>query len=307
VLSVFEIEAVDYQRTLDSLLGKYYADEAAQELWKTNNPDLRRVQEYLKQATDSSIASSSALLSAKDRVEPALRSGKNLDTLARNELGYLIDRGANQLLLRAKANSQPEMALRAFRDHKRLDARLFFEIDEYAAALESLYPETTSIATYHPKLSWEVLGKSWPKPATKIEVQEREQELVVGAEDGLHAVPLIRFYGIPTEDLHSLAEGIRKIPPESLMGSGNPSDKVLVAHVALNHEVGEIRKMILADRLMLLKALVYSGQEPASDLLNVKENQRQEPGAKAPPVESVTVPSLQELKTRAAQIVKENK
>lgn len=91
------------------------------------------------------------------------------------------------------------------------------------------------------------------------------------------------------------------------MGSGNPSDKVLVAHVALNHEVGEIRKMILADRLMLLKALVYSGQEPASDLLNVKENQRQEPGAKAPPVESVTVPSLQELKTRAAQIVKENK
>jgi hypothetical protein len=307
VLSLFEIEALEYHRTLDALIGKYHADKASQELWKTDNPDLRRVQDYLKQATDSSTTSNSALLSAKDRVEPALRLGKSLDTLARNDLGYLIDRGANQLLLRAKANSHSAMALRAFRDHNRLDARLFFEIDEYASALESLYPGTTSIATYHSKLNWDVLGKAWPSLASKIDVQDREEEVVVGADDGRHAVSIIRFYGIPAEDLHSLAEEIRKIPPEYLKGSGSPSDKILVRQVALNREAGELRKMIVEDRLMVLKALVYSGQEPAFDLLNVKEKRDPEPYSKSLPVESVTVPSLPELKMRAAKIVKENK
>ena len=106
-------------------------------------------------------------------------------------------------------------------------------------------------------------------------MQDREQELVVGADDGLHAVPIIRFYGIPAEDLHSLAEGIRKIPAESLMGPGNPSDKILVTHVPLNHEVGEIRKMILC--------------RPFDEKLNRRANEMAVDEAQAAPYSGVLV------------------
>jgi hypothetical protein len=297
-LSLFEDETLVYERTRALMARRALAVSASAELWSSDDPQLPQLLQLLDDASkEGSTASNAALVSARDRIDAAVRGKKKLDTLARAQLASVVDQGARQILLRATLDEDPE-AFHGLRDHSRLDARVEFESIHYASAFNSLFPPATAVALYHPSLKWQVLAGDSAGPGHKLSATVTGGDLLICSPGGQSdSACVLRLAGLAPPEAADLADKINAIIDSRLTNKGKLSDRVLMLQVHLRPEAAKLLGLVSGDaeRLAIVKAMVYSDSPPARDLVPAETA----PGFKPTPavaVETVTVPSLEQTK-----------
>jgi tetratricopeptide (TPR) repeat protein len=301
-LSLFESEALAFERVRALMNRRACAESASIRLWSSEKPDLANVLKFLAEASkEEGTASNAALVSARERIEPAVNNRKELDTLARVQLASMVDLGSRQILLRVQHDAEDAQPLRGLRDHARLDARVEFDSIHYASALNSLFFPKSAVALYHPALKWQVLaGDSEDATAALVATVRGATVLVCSNPSRDDSACSLSLTGLSPGDANSLAEKINAVIGRDLPRTGKTSERVLMLQVALRPEAARLFELVSgrAERLALIKAMVYAEAPPARDLV---------PVANVPTSQSTTswvagavkVPSLEETKQSA--------
>jgi hypothetical protein len=248
----------------------------------------------LKSASQRDTGGTSpAFRSASERLTEFAKSGNKPDTLARVEIGQTIEAGAKELLLRAveRMKNRKTVYATVLSDHARLAARLSFEQNRYAEALDIMFPKSSPISLYHPKMTW-VSTTDFAGPAESITANCEGGNLIVGTRNNGQAIEVIRMQGLPTSDACSLAKEVQSnwVPSDF----GRVYERVLVTQVPIRAEAQSVRKLMLEEhtRLALLKAMVFREIPPAKNLVPSTDSPIQEDQTKT--VRSYRVPTVDE-------------
>jgi hypothetical protein len=246
-----------------------HAERAATILWSHKDVDSDKVNEELKSASQQGTGGTSpAFRSAAERLNEFAKSGNKPDTLARVEIAQTIEAGAKELLLRAAERMKNRKTAYAtvLSDHARLAARLSFEQNHYAEALDIMFPNSSPIALYYPSLSW-ISKTDFAGSAESITAKCEGENLIVGTRNNGQPMEVIQLKGLPASDACGLAKEVQNnwVPSDF----GRVFERVLVTQVPLRFEAQNVRKLILEERtrLALLKAMVFREIPPAKNLV----------------------------------------
>jgi tetratricopeptide (TPR) repeat protein len=271
VLTLFEGSAQSLARAEDSLRKSYWGAQAADYLWSSRNPDLKRLLPVIDAAVgDGSTGSSSAYIGPRSRVDFFIKQGRPMDTLTRAQNASSLQSGSEALLAIARYRITQTDMVEPFRDAIPLRARVWFESGNYLKSLETLLVERVPLALYHPDIKWQALPADASRKPLSVKARREGGRVLFAAtfEQGGKA-DVLAVDGLSAEEADALVGDFNGIEEPLWVDFGKVSDQILMSQVPVRPAVREMRMLLLGSglRLPIMKSMVYGRSGPGEDLI----------------------------------------
>jgi hypothetical protein len=272
-LTLFEADAQGLTRLEDGLRKSYWGAVAANYLWTARSPNLTTLLPVVDAAVgDGGTGSSAAYVAARQKIKQFIEHRRAMDTLARVQNASALQSGSEMLLGIARTRIARGASLEPFREAIPLRARLWFESGDYQKALETMLATTVPVALYNPSMTWESLpGDATQRPLAVRARREGQRVVFEATFEGDRKADVLALGGLGAADAESLVGEFAQEREGGWREYGKVSDQILMSPVGVRPALRELRALLLGERLLLMKSMVYGRSAPGDEFVQLPQ------------------------------------